>query len=991
MKTSTFIIIVLIFLAAFTFFSEDISSFVGKFEATGDFTYTYLEGDTPITQVTFNIDPELAENIKIDTVPSGWSYTMEGSTLVLSGGSLAPGSTVNIGYHLERYMEPRDTPISAVGITTDGKGVPASGTVVVSETIILKIIYIFIIYKIPILIGVTLLGTGIIVVEKLRPPPQTVPRGTPVEVPKEEPPIDTPETGVPTEIKYACGCGYEWRHRFMQINVFPSDYMGGVFTMKRLPDDPMPLKALAIDMHALIHICTCNTEEGEEVGREIYDFKAKVRYEWRLVSGEGGFIKINDDKPKKTDIGEQVIYQPPDITDEDEVKKVTILVTAYHDDPTKPPDHDPVTATIQMEISRKVDEEGQGSETNLEVVDPGDLDDYYLYKITVIKDEPMGNPMPPEGMCECVPEHFWKRGTPIQGDIIYIPDEVAYGDYVRLEATGTDMDELVLSCIPAGERCIEPATTSLKLLDNLIFEWSASAGDFPRGSTGRKVVWQAPDVEGPVEIKLVIKDEGDQFKDDWIVFKKKIIVRKLGIDLVKTPKSWLPKATAGSVSLKATIYMCKEGKWVYPGRKKFIRFRLKKVSKEPGVCLNYPRNGNRNPDLFFYEEKMKDNYILKLDKTKSNDCPTEILVANDNPRHQHHYLGTVLKKRSADAKPIIRCEDYGAIGYLEAEANHCVSIPPRDDESTVHKDCKVGSNMVKIPRDDNNNDIADAAPQDDGGAAPNKDEDNIPVGDGYKGDGLTNYEEYRGFIVGGYRTINVPLLLVPLVIGTRKRHIRTDIKKKDVFIYDENNIGTGYLNTSGLIIHRIFDPDLFNGTGSRVINFNRQRHTGGEQHGLWLRNRNMPGLYGMSCGGNNGPPRNKTHVCVNVSICRGAGEPPGRLDNTIAHELAHGLNVWHHGEGGNHNCNGRTFNRQGKLTSGVENCIMRYDKYATGWCHGNPHHRHLYINATGAMVDRTGTVYCSSTTPTGLNSRGAGHLNTPDRGNCMRQFRVKDW
>ena len=990
MKTSTVIIIILIFVAGLTFFSEDISSFVGKFEANGDFTYSYLEGEKPITRVTFNIDPELAGNIEIDTVPSGWSYSMEGNTLVLTGGSLGPGSSLYVGYHLERYMEPRDIPISAVGVTTDGKGVPASGTVVVTETIILKIIYIFIIYKIPILIGIAVAGSGVLLGEALKPRPKTVPRGTPVDIPKDKPPIDVPETGVPTEIVSACGCSYEWVHRFMQINVYPSNYMGEPLSMRMLPDDPMPLKALAVDMHALIHKCSCKTKEGEQEGREIYDFKANVRYEWTIVSGEGGFIRINDEKPRKKDMGEQVIYQPPDITKEDEVKKIMIIVTAYHDDPTKPPYHDPVSATISMEITRVINEKGPGNENNLEVVDPGDIEDYYIYKITVSKEEPIGAPMPFEGLCECLHEHSWDMGTPIKGEIVYVPDEVAYGDYVRLEAAGSDIDRLNLYCIPSGENCLEAASISLDVMDNLIFEWEASAGDFPRGKVGREVVWQAPDVEGPVGIKLVIKDEGGQFKDQWVVFEKKIFVRKLGIDLVKTPKNWLPVATAGTVSHKARIYMCKDGKWVYPGRMKFIRFRLKKVSKEPGVCLNYPRNGNRNPDLFFYEEKIKDGYISKLDKTKSNDCPTEILQDNDNPRHEHHYLGTVTRKRGTEAKPIIRCEDYGAIGYLVAEANHCVPIPPRDDENATHKDCKTNSNMVKIPRDDNNNDIADVAPQDDNGAAPNKDEDNQPVGDGYKGDGLTNYEEYRGFIVGGYRMVNVSFFSIPILIGTRKRHIRTNIKKKDVFIYDEHNMGTGDLNKSGLIIHLLFDPDLFNGTGSRVINFNRQRHTGGEQHGLWLRNRNMPGLYGMSCGGNNGPPRNKTHICINKSICEGAGEPANRLSNTIAHELAHGLNVWHHGEGGNHNCGGRTHNSQGKLTSGVENCIMRYDKYAAGWCHG-AHHRHSYTNAAGSLVDTTGTEFCTSANATGRNNRGAGHVNNAEKGNCLGQFRVKDW
>ncbi len=277
MKSSTIIIIILFFLAAFTLASKEISSFVGMFEANGDFTYSFLEGDSPITHVSFYIDPKLVENIVVRDIPPGWSYTLEGATLTLDGGSIQPGSTIRVGYYLERYMEPREIPISATGLTADGDAVSALGTVVVTETIILKIIYIFIIYKIPILIGIMTLGTGIFIREKLKPTLKTTPIGTSVDIPRE---TDIPEKGIPTEIVAVCGCRYEWKHRFMQINVYPSSPMGGALTMRQLSDDPMPFKALAIDMYALIHICTCPTKEGERIGRAIYDFKANVRYEW---------------------------------------------------------------------------------------------------------------------------------------------------------------------------------------------------------------------------------------------------------------------------------------------------------------------------------------------------------------------------------------------------------------------------------------------------------------------------------------------------------------------------------------------------------------------------------------------------------------------------------------------------------------------------------------------------------------------------------------
>jgi len=793
-----------------------------------------------------------------------------------------------------------------------------------------------------------------------------------------------------------CKMSYKWMFQTMDLNVYPKD------KIRALSDDPMPLKALAYDRHVLIQECHC----AEDVSRKNHILSANVRYEWEIIDGEGGFVKINDGEESKKEVGEQVLYQPPNIEDPKETKKVTIRVTAHHDDETKPPRHDPCVLTWDIEIKREVKESGPSSENNTEFTDPGEVTDEYVYTLTVRNKRcPKPNALLPQQKGECLPENAWNAGSPVDGKIVLSPAEAAYGDYVVFRAEGMDTDRLILKCTPKGEKCIESSMKELDLNDLLEYKWGADKGSFPRGSNGREVVWQAPDEEGKVKIKLKIRDVGKQYDDKDKELETVIVVRKLGIDLVKTPKTWNTTSNLTlsdlTLELPARIYICKDNKWVYPGRKKLIRLKLKKVSRERGVCMNYPRNGNLNPDLFFNEEKISDDYIFSRDKTVANDCPTEVLAPNDNPAHKHHYLYTISKHRRAEAKPTIRCEDYGPIGFLEAKANHCVQIPPRDtaDEEPCARSegCCTGPNEVKMPRDENGNDIADAAPQDDGGGGANRDQDNTPAGDGTRGDGLTNYEEYRGFIVGGQRMVPVAILgrVINVQLGRPKRHIRTNTRNKDTFIYDQNFMGTGFLNQTGLTIHEFYLEDLFDGTGSRVINFNRGRHTGGAQHGLWLRDSNMPGLYGMSCpvlGATNGPPRTKTHVCINRSLCTAAGEPANRLSNTIAHELAHGLNVWHHGEGDNHNCGGLSTNRTGRVTCGVENCIMRYDQYAAAWCHRTPHHRHSYVNpATGTSLDNPGTTYCNSSNATGLNDAGAGHRNPATRGNCLGQVRVKDW
>jgi hypothetical protein len=485
---------------------------------------------------------------------------------------------------------------------------------------------------------------------------------------------------------------------------------------------------------------------------------------------------------------------------------------------------------------------------------------------------------------------------------------------------------------------------------------------------------------------------------------KRVIVqvkrsRRLGIDLTLTPREWLPDARNGRLVFTARIYEFKNGKWKYPGEARKITFSFKEVSKEKGICMNYPTKdtSNTNPDLFFPDDDSMKEFALdedETDKSRKKRCPTEILRAKDNPAHRHHYLKATTKKPVTEATVTVRCEDYGAFGVLQAIAPDCETIPPREKDANPSEG--IGPNDVKIPRDDNVNNISDSAAQDknkDGTKAlPDKDEDDTPTGNGDNGDGLTNYEEYRGFIVGK--------------VDGPKSHKRTDSKKKQLFIHDKNKMGTGFFGRSGLEIIFIPGPEYYGGdstdgdkapdAGTQIINFNRDPNVGGDQHGIRLVKENLGGnVLGQAVHARFGwLPKEVNRVRIDVAAH--AGMAGNALSASIAHELGHCSNLQHHGQLPAHN-HGPASDPTGGVTSGDVNCVMRYDNYRVIWCHvtGAGHCIHKI-----PRPENPGTTFCDSQDGNGCNASGSDYWNNPcafsndasvDRGECKNRIKVKDW
>jgi hypothetical protein len=394
------------------------------------------------------------------------------------------------------------------------------------------------------------------------------------------------------------------------------------------------------------------------------------------------------------------------------------------------------------------------------------------------------------------------------------------------------------------------------------------------------------------------------------------------------------------------------------------------VSKEQGVCLNWPREG-------------KSDFDLKI-QPEVND---QLKVAADGQSAES-------KGNLKESSVIITSYDWGAYGKLKVTA---IYEDGHEEEAHVEGDASKGA--LTIPKDDNGNHIADFWEKHyAGGKSDAKaDDDLVPIGDSHQGDGLSLYEEYRGFRVQG-------------------EHIRTNPILKDLFIYDPENLGLGLFSESELTTH-IVDWNEFKMEGGaanpRVINFNRGLAALGPQHLLRLKNEVMPGCLGDADGTGPGPPKTCSMVKIDVARCLEYGQE--QLDHTIAHELAHGCNVWHHGDDDYeisrwrelqpdgtwgawlHYADGSTLGvaAQGGQESGVEECIMRYrgrdlfEKLEGGdiqWQLG----RDLIRGAKYPPIEPPGTIFCDQDEGTGVNRPGGPKLSYASKGKCRKQFCVND-
>ncbi|HEU5080810.1 MAG TPA: hypothetical protein VFT72_16475 [Opitutaceae bacterium] len=493
----------------------------------------------------------------------------------------------------------------------------------------------------------------------------------------------------------------------------------------------------------------------------------------------------------------------------------------------------------------------------------------------------------------------------------------------------------------------------------------------------------------------------------------------LDVELIVEPQgydTWIPqggpneKTSGNQLSIKATLVSLDGGPLKHHAKQ--ITFSLAEVSREKGVSLNTPVAGATDaPDLGFEAAK--------------NSSDAEILSEGQIIRFAK---GTV-----DSAQVSLSSFDWGAYGSL-------VVVARLDNGRTVHGHLKNSPMpQVLIPKRSPASNIADAWKAANAfSGSDGEDEDEQP-GNAHLGDGLTAYEEYRGFVIKGEHT---------------REKKRLDPTKKNLVVINEIHDAAKpglalFERASGI---QVLDADKADFPESRLANANRGTASGGEQYALRLL---QATLEGPTAGENrpakihNKTPKISQAVVIDLALAADYYERQAALvkeahekmpysleqdiANTIAHEIAHGVGAPHHGktteffskrevtvkmtdwkvygsDGGRvmptveHPISlGGNIGRPGNEASGDVNCIMAYSNYYQWAAVGPDSGPFTYYSIAPAAP---GTTFCTNAAATGYNLRhkfpngsnapaffgpARGEGDGAPVGNCLGAMNVRDW
>ncbi|MGC4071611.1 MAG: hypothetical protein QM760_03705 [Nibricoccus sp.] len=349
-----------------------------------------------------------------------------------------------------------------------------------------------------------------------------------------------------------------------------------------------------------------------------------------------------------------------------------------------------------------------------------------------------------------------------------------------------------------------------------------------------------------------------------------------GDEKFKDYNKWMPRGNIakpdqpeGNLSVKARLIPKTAKAEAAPPKVKSFRFFLEDVSREPGVCMNWPRFGadgdsppdkDPKPDIRF---NRAGGAKLSDEDLKAELAPIEVVEGG---------------KKFQAATAQVDSYDFGGYATLRVI---CVLQDGREIAGILKQDGERLA-MIPVPWRTAGSKIAKAWK--DRSGLDREDLDPEPVGDGNLGDGFSNYEEYRGFV-------------------ENRGHIRTKPGEKDIFIY--NPLGKKaqrgiflYTDITKLRTHYELKADEM--PKSRRMNVNRSADSPRTcaaaqfQHGLVLATVDGGDRSFIDVAGDLFRPQFVSSVKIHSALFAKGYE--GVLESIIAHELSHASGVRHHGE-----------------------------------------------------------------------------------------------
>jgi hypothetical protein len=416
----------------------------------------------------------------------------------------------------------------------------------------------------------------------------------------------------------------------------------------------------------------------------------------------------------------------------------------------------------------------------------------------------------------------------------------------------------------------------------------------------------------------------------------------------------------------------------------YFTWELTQSSKEPGYAMNMPPS---NPGT---------DFDLKIE----SGSPAFLTLDPTGQKAQ------TLAGQFTQATATIASYDWGAFGKIKVTA-----VMPDGEQIVGYLEGDTSQTEIRLPKRSDSSLIADVWKQNNGtlGQADINDNESDPPGDGNGGDGLTLYEEYRGFIIGGAHEEGNPNIKDYFIVNTGGASYQPGIKL--------------FQSLSGLKVH--YNLKRSEMTDTRVINSNHDQgaHRVDQHAVLVVPFASNPG-YAEALGGP-GTPKSIAVVNAPQQLPNPTQHSVDYLASTLAHELFHACNVYHHGDAGYPTVswqrlptgvvleNGTTpvtlrdeagadaSVRLPELTvvpvnlgvandphTGDDSCVMRYDD-AHGYYPdaGPPAVRYF------TPTETAGTGLCAQSEGTGVNEPGRQpqpRYGNAVRGNCVGQLLVND-